>query len=582
MPKAAASHLAGPPRVAQGRPPSHSVSTAARHTQLASPPHIRSPPSAPVERTPSLVPSSNDAQFLIAGRIRPLIGKDIGERAVAAHGPNEIVITHKDTTSVYRFDSVFDHDSTHADVYETAVRPSVRSALRGDTTAVVCYGLSGSGKSYTTTGVIRDAANELFAANTEALPLTFAYDYVEIYKDKMFDLSARAPTSNKHLVLMRKPVDAARVIPIGSAAALLREVAKSDRFRVRRNTTANPTSTRGHALLTVFIKSAGKKVGQITFADLSGHEVPSGDRVCREEGRGINLSLQHLRNSVIAMGRPGADPSWGSYCLTQSLKDAFCGPALPSLIVTLSPCSAHVGQTKCMLKFVEECKGLRVSTAAASAATATGAGTDKQKRVEGSAPVKSTTAAAANRAQLGARPAASAAARAARGAEAPELQSALAETQEKKKKLGKTTAAHGAMCPGHAEPVAVGDGPASSTADLGTGDKAAPPPTDAPECARLVSSPVSAVAGPAAGVGASSVPTAALRWQRCAPLVIVAVAITAAIGAWDSAAAAGNHCPQRVADFAATMFASAQWQRRVGRAAAGAASALPAPANHTP
>lgn len=55
-------------------------------------------------------------------------------------------------THRFVFDRVFDQNSTQAEVYNTAARPAVMSCLEGYNAALIAYGQTGTGKTYTMEG----------------------------------------------------------------------------------------------------------------------------------------------------------------------------------------------------------------------------------------------------------------------------------------------------------------------------------------------------------------------------------------------------------------------------------------------
>ena len=49
----------------------------------------------------------------------------------------------------YRFDTVFNEDTTQATVYDAAAKPALKSFVNGTSAAILAYGQTGAGKTFT-------------------------------------------------------------------------------------------------------------------------------------------------------------------------------------------------------------------------------------------------------------------------------------------------------------------------------------------------------------------------------------------------------------------------------------------------
>ncbi|KAK4484776.1 hypothetical protein RD792_007370 [Penstemon davidsonii] len=125
---------------------------------------------------PQQLPGAPDPPVKVVVRIRPANGTVI--RKIS-----------EDTISIgernYRFDSVFDSNSTQGDVYELVGAPLVKDALSGYNTSLVAYGQTGSGKSYTMWGPFNSMVEAPSVSGLQGVvPRIFQDLFSKIQKDQ--------------------------------------------------------------------------------------------------------------------------------------------------------------------------------------------------------------------------------------------------------------------------------------------------------------------------------------------------------------------------------------------------------------
>ena len=117
---------------------------------------------------------------------------------------------------VYPFlvDRVFGETTTQGDIFQVVGYPLLEDLLLGYSGSILCFGASGSGKTYTMTGSVQDITHMgliprcvhtlLDMMTTKKSSSTLGYDmslsFVEVYMDKVIDLlssSSSSQTSNK-------------------------------------------------------------------------------------------------------------------------------------------------------------------------------------------------------------------------------------------------------------------------------------------------------------------------------------------------------------------------------------------------
>ena len=171
------------------------------------------------------------------------------------------------------FDQAGDEGTSQARVFDVVGRPTLDAFLGGYNGTILCYGQSGSGKTYTMTGgkqddrgllprLLEEALGELARrqqaefdaeASTADAGATFycSCSFLQIHNDQITDLLAPASAS---LRLREAPdargtfVDGLKQVQLRSAAEALRTLALGTRRRTVASTLLNDHSSRSHAV----------------------------------------------------------------------------------------------------------------------------------------------------------------------------------------------------------------------------------------------------------------------------------------------------------------------------------------------
>jgi kinesin family protein 3/17 len=104
-------------------------------------------------------------------------------------------------TQRFAFDHIFNESSSQSEVYESAAQPAVVSALQGYNAAIIAYGQTGTGKTYTMEGVhddpvhqgivpraIKDIFRSISADSTPHHQYLVRASYLQIYNEVISDL----------------------------------------------------------------------------------------------------------------------------------------------------------------------------------------------------------------------------------------------------------------------------------------------------------------------------------------------------------------------------------------------------------
>eukprot|EP00879_Flechtneria_rotunda_P030394 GHRR01033020.1.p1 GENE.GHRR01033020.1~~GHRR01033020.1.p1 ORF type:complete len:224 (+),score=58.19 GHRR01033020.1:683-1354(+) len=117
----------------------------------------------------------------------------------------------------FTFDNVYDQHSSQEEVYNQSARPLVLSTLQGYNAAIIAYGQTGTGKTYTMEGelegplrgIIPRSVEDIFAAiENDPEPSATKYlvraSYLQIYNEVSKDQAARGNDCSK---IRRQPPD---------------------------------------------------------------------------------------------------------------------------------------------------------------------------------------------------------------------------------------------------------------------------------------------------------------------------------------------------------------------------------------
>ena len=271
----------------------------------------------------------------------------------AADGASVAVDYSRDAGSAsirYTFDGLFDAGALQADVFASVGAPLVRDVLAGYNAAAICYGQTGTGKTFTMTGPESSAAGSGAASLRvtpscgllpRALSALFselppsgcvgerpaweaAVAAVQVYREDVFDLlagwapavaGADTPAPPRPLALREDPVAGVFVEgltwhSVTRAEEALALVRMSTAARATAATRLNAHSSRSHAIVFVRVTrraadSDSLLVGTFALVDLAGSERVSKSGVAGtrfDEAASINLSLSALGNCIAALG----------------------------------------------------------------------------------------------------------------------------------------------------------------------------------------------------------------------------------------------------------------------------------------
>ena len=190
---------------------------------------------------------------------------------------------------------------------------------------VITFGYTGTGKTYTTFGVLEEFLN--FHRLQKHNMFISAY---QIYNEKIYDLLQR----NKQLQVWK--TDSLKIQGLISKKILdtkrLLEIIKKNRCLAK--TSENDRSSRSHAIITICINNKN-----YTFIDMAGQEngktILNHKTLIRKQAMGINLNMLALKNCIDAYYQKNHIP-FRRCLLTLALKDIFYKKCYVSFVCTVS------------------------------------------------------------------------------------------------------------------------------------------------------------------------------------------------------------------------------------------------------
>ena len=338
-----------------------------------------------------------DTRVRVICRVRPRAPGEVGDGQYAeclqVESAESFVRVTKnawDRPEAFAFDAVLPVNASQRRVYDAVCMPVVEAVLGGANGAVLAYGMTGSGKTHSLMhvgskpassdrGLVTRAAEEIFArarAEGPSVQTRVALGFVQIYNEEVYDLlvdeSERPGGTTTPLRLVDRGgaarCEGASARAVESAEDALALLAAARRRRTEANQRLNASSSRSHAIVTLYVSRERTgtvtqkltKKSKLSFADLAGSERvkragASGARLT--EASHINRSLSALGNCVHILAERGSNDDHPGHVpyrdskLTRLLRDCFGNGCRASLLLTCSPDPRHAGETTATLRF---------------------------------------------------------------------------------------------------------------------------------------------------------------------------------------------------------------------------------------
>uniref|UniRef100_A0A803P806 Kinesin-like protein n=1 Tax=Cannabis sativa TaxID=3483 RepID=A0A803P806_CANSA len=292
---------------------------------------------------------------------------------------------------------VFGPKSQQRSIYDQAISPIVNEVLEGFNCTVFAYGQTGTGKTYTMEGGIKNKGGDL-SAEAGVIPravrqifetleaqnadYSVKVTFLELYNEDITDLLASDDTSRCPEDKQKKPISLMEdgrgcVVVRGleeeavySVSEIYNLLERGSAKRRTADTLLNKHSSRSHSVfsITVHIKEATIgdeeliKCGKLNLVDLAGSEniSRSGAREGRAREAGeINKSLLTLGRVINALVEHSSHIPYRDSKLTRLLRDSLGGKTKTCIIATISPSAHSLEETLSTLDYAYRAKNIR-------------------------------------------------------------------------------------------------------------------------------------------------------------------------------------------------------------------------------
>lgn len=329
--------------------------------------------------------SSDDSSCVqVAVRVRPLLPLEAGSGRClqvleGSSKPYSTTIQLGGSSGPrFTFDQAFDVHASQKEIFDQRVQRLVDSCLEGYNATVLAYGQTGSGKTYTMMGT-EDSVGMIpraFYALFQNLPAhtVVQLQFLEVYGDEIRDLLAHEDTTHQKLTIRdlgneEPEVVGATLTTVTSAKDALRSLSYGMMRRVTGATAMNCSSSRSHAILSVFLQQKDHdwvKRSKFHFVDLAGSErlkrtMAEGQRM--KEGIDINKGLLVLGNVISALGDPKRRGNtfvpYRDSKLTRLLKGSLGGNHKTLMIACVSPSENNMEESLSCLRYANRAKNIQ-------------------------------------------------------------------------------------------------------------------------------------------------------------------------------------------------------------------------------
>ncbi|XP_058764607.1 kinesin-like protein KIN-5B [Vicia villosa] len=307
-------------------------------------------------------------------------------------------IANKQVDRVFNFDKVFGPKAQQRSIYDQAISPIVNEVLDGFNCTVFAYGQTGTGKTYTMEGGMRNKSGDLTAEagvipravrqifdilEAQNADYSMKVTFLELYNEEITDLLSSEDNSSRPIEeRIKKPV---ALMEDGKGCVMLRGLEEESVYSVNEiytllergaskrrtaETLLNKRSSRSHSVftITVYVKETviGDeeliKCGKLNLVDLAGSEniLRSGAREGRAREAGeINKSLLTLGRVINALVEHSAHVPYRDSKLTRILRDSLGGKTKTCIIATISPSAYCLEETLSTLDYASRAKSIK-------------------------------------------------------------------------------------------------------------------------------------------------------------------------------------------------------------------------------
>ena len=279
----------------------------------------------------------------------------------------------------YTFDGLFLPQTPLDQIYTRTTKQIIENVLMGFNGAIICYGQTGTGKTYTMNEITPLAVNQIFngigASDKDNEIFKIEVSIIEIYKEQVNDVLDSKKT-NLNLIenkLKRKnlTIENLTTVSVNTENELNDIIYKGTIKRNTNNTTMREYTAKSHNIIIITIYRYYKdknylRTGTLYLCDLEGSEKIT--KMNPVEGEGIeeqklvNKSLSALASVVQSLSIKNDTIFHVPYRdskLTRILAECLGGSAYTTLILTCTQNEYNLSETRNTLLFGERAKKIR-------------------------------------------------------------------------------------------------------------------------------------------------------------------------------------------------------------------------------
>ncbi|CAD8175364.1 unnamed protein product [Paramecium octaurelia] len=327
----------------------------------------------------------------VAIRVRPFNEKELKQKEGVCLETSEKQVTLLQSARLFTFDYVFDQNASQDQVYKKCVSNLVQRCFEGYNSTILAYGQTGSGKTHTmgTTGVdqlanknnmgmiprvITQIFEEIEKIDQEIL---ISCSYLELYNEQIIDLLQETSISSQPTIREEKDrtitILNLTTILVNNPNEMLQVLNRGAAHRTTAATQMNMTSSRSHAIFTIYFKinpkddsEDGTLNAKFHFVDLAGSErlkktLAQGKTM--EEGININQSLLVLGNVIKTLSdqkkKSQTHIPYRESKLTRILQDSLGGNSNTCMIACVSPAESNYEETLNTLKYASRAREIQ-------------------------------------------------------------------------------------------------------------------------------------------------------------------------------------------------------------------------------
>jgi len=283
--------------------------------------------------------------------------------------PGSFAAKHYDAKN-YEIDSYFGPEDDTEYLYSSTARNLIGHLAEGFNCSVLCYGPTGTGKTYTmfgdeyTPGIVRMVVQDILDVEKAGFPSKELYVRVaEVYQNQIHNLGRRNPERDV------APYGFSWGTPILDLDHAIEIINRAKSQRVTHATGANQKSSRSHCVITLTLKMRGDmgqtQISKINLIDLAGSErvkntgLTGGMRMA--EACHINTSLLALKQCISRLAKGKNHIPYRDSKLTMLLEDTLGGNSLTYLIACVSPAVSQWHATRDTLEYGTQARAIKMS-----------------------------------------------------------------------------------------------------------------------------------------------------------------------------------------------------------------------------